>query len=91
LLDPTYDSPHNRIIQAIRYFARYAALVDSAGERMFNQDSFGKGKFLGAHLRGYIAVNGSRRDLNFGIGVSFVDPFPKLYEKLSPGEVLNAK
>jgi len=35
-----------------------------------------------------MAVNGSRRDFNLGIDVSFIDPFAKSYERLSPDEVL---
>jgi len=39
---------------------------------------------LDAHFRGSMAVNGSRRDFNLCIDVSFVDPFAKSFEKLSP-------
>jgi len=38
-----------------------------------------------------MAVNGSRRDFDLRIDVSFVDPFAKSYEKLSPDEVLASK
>jgi len=53
--------------------------------------SSGDGKFLDAHFRGSMAANGSRRDYNLGIDVSFVDPFAKNYEKLSPDEILVSK
>ena len=56
--------------------------------RVNNCNSSSDGNFLDAHFRGSIAVYGSRRDFNLGIGVSFVDPFAKSYEKLSPDEVL---
>jgi len=45
--------------------------VDSVGERVYNCNSSGNGKFLDAHFRGSIAVNGSRRDFNLGVDVSF--------------------
>ena len=48
-------------------------------------------KFLDAHFRGSIAVNGFRRDFNLGVDVSFVDPFSKSCENLSPDEVLVSK
>ena len=80
-----------KIQLVLRHFARYANLVDSVGERVYNCNSSGKGKFLDAHFRGSIAVNGSRRDLNLGVDVSFVDPFAKSYENLSPDEVLVSK
>jgi len=38
-----------------------------------------------------IAVNGSRRDFNLGVDFSFIDPFAKSYENLSPDEVLVSK
>ena len=83
--NPTRYAPHNRTIQVLRHFARYANLVDSVGERVYNSNSCGNGKFLDAHFRGSIAVNGSRRDFNLGVDVSFVDPFAKsYYENLSP-------
>jgi len=62
--------------------------VDSVGERVYNCNSSGKRKYLNAYFCGCMAVNGSRQDFNFGIDVSFVDPFAKSYENLSPGEVL---
>ena len=65
--------------------------MDSVGERVYNCNSFGNGKFLDAHFRGSMAVNGSRRDFNLDIDVSFVDPFAKSYENLSPDEVLVSK
>jgi len=65
--------------------------VDSVGERVYNFNSSGNGKFLDAHFRGSIAVNGSRRDFNLGADVSFVDPFAKSHENLSPDEVLVSK
>jgi len=89
--NPTRYAPHNRTIQVLRNFARYANLVDSDGERVYNCNSCGNGKFLDAHFRGSIAVNGSRRDFNLGVDVSFVDPFAKSYENLSPDEVLVSK
>jgi len=89
--DPTRYSPHNRTIQVLRHFARYANLVDSLGERVDNCNSSGNGKFLDAHFRGSMAVNGSRRDFNLGVDVSFVDPLAKSYEKLSPDEVFVSK
>ena len=90
--NPTGCSPHNRTMQVLRHFARYANLVDSVGERVYNCNSSGNGKFLDAHFRGSIAVNGSRRDFNLGKNDSFVDPFAKsYYEKLSPDEVLVSK
>jgi len=89
--NPTRWSPHNRTIQVLRHLARYANLVDSVGERVYNCNSSGNGKFLDAHFRGSMAVNGSRRDFNLGIDVSFVDPFAKSYERLSPDEVLISK
>ena len=58
---------------------------------LYNCNSSGDGKFLDADFRGCMAVNGSRRDFNLGIDVSFVDPFVKSYEKLSPDEVLVSK
>jgi len=61
--------------------------VDSVGERVYNCNSSGNEKFLDAHFRGCMAVNGSRWDFNLGIDVSFVDPFARSYEKLSPDEV----
>jgi len=51
----------------------------------------GNGKFLDAHFRGSIAINGSRRDFNLGVDVFFADPFAKSYENLSPDEVLLSK
>ena len=80
--NPTRYSPHNRTIQVLRHFARFANLVDSLGERVYNCNSYGNGKFLNAHFRGYIAVNGSRREINSGIDVSFVDPFAKSFMKI---------
>jgi len=65
--------------------------VDSVGERVYNCNSSGDGKFINAHFRGSIAVYGSRRDFNLGINFSFLDPFAKSYEKLSPDEVLVSK
>jgi len=62
--------------------------VDSVGERVYNWNSSGNGKFLDAHFRGCMAVNGSSRDFNLAIDVSFADPFAKAYENLSPDEVL---
>jgi len=62
--------------------------VDSVGERVDNCNSSGNGKFLDARFRGSMAVTGSRRDFNLGVDVSFVDPFAKSYENLSPDEVL---
>ena len=58
---------------------------------MYNCNSSGDGKFLDARFRGSMAVNGSRRDFNLGIDVSFVEPFTKSYEKVSPDEVLVSK
>ena len=89
--NPTRYSPHNRTIQVLRHFARYANLLDSVGERVYNCNASGNGNFLDAHFRGSIAVNGSRRDFNLGIDVSFADPFAKSYEKLSPDDVLVSK
>lgn len=40
----TRYSAHSRTIQVVRHFARYADFVDSGGERMFNCNSFDKGK-----------------------------------------------
>ena len=37
------------------------------------------------------SMNGSRRDFNLGVDVSFVDPFAKSYEKLSADEILVSK
>jgi len=78
--NPTRYSPHNRTIQVLRHFARYGNLVDSFGERVYNCNSSGNGKFLYTDFRGSRAVNGSRRDFNLGIYASFVDPFAKSYE-----------
>jgi len=89
--NPTRYSPHKRTIQVLRHFARYANLVDSVGERVYNCNSSGDRKFLDAHFRSSIAVNGFRWDFNLGIDVSFVDPFSKSYERLSPDEVLISK
>jgi len=77
-------------IQVLRHFARYANLVDSVGERVYNCNSSANGKFLDAHFLGSIAVNGSRRDFNLGVD-SFVDPFAKSHENLSPDEDLVSK
>jgi len=89
--NPTRYAPHNRTIQVLRHFARYANLVDSVGERVYNCNFSGNGKFLDAYFRGSIAVNGSRRDFNVGVDVSFADPFAKSYEIFSPDEVLVSK
>ena len=59
--------------------------------KVYNCNSSGNRKFLDAHSGGSIAVNGSRRDFNLGIDVSFVDPFTKSYENFSPNEVLVSK
>jgi len=73
--NPTRYSPHNRTIQVLRHFARYANLVDSVGERVYHRNSSGNGKFLDAHFRGSIAVNGSRRDFCWFYTPSLVDTF----------------
>ena len=41
----TLYSPQNRIILILRHFARYANLVDSVGERVYNCNPSGNGKF----------------------------------------------
>jgi len=61
---PTRYFPHNRTIQVLRHFARYANLVDFVGERVYKCNYSGNGKFLDAHFRGSMAVDGSRRDFN---------------------------
>ena len=89
IFNTVHFSKQYRTIQVLRHFARN--LVDSVGERVYNCNSSGNGNFLDAHFRGSIAVNGSRRDFNLGVDVSFVDPFAKFYENLSPDEVLVSK
>ena len=87
--NPSRYSPRNRTIQVFRNFARCADLVDSVGERVFNHDSSGEGKYLDAHSYGSMEVNGSRWDFNLGTDVSVVYPFAKsYYENLSPDEFL---
>jgi len=71
----------------------YAAILTSAVSALKNRFllCLCLKKFLDAHFRGSIAVNGSRRDFNLDVDVSFVDPFAKSYENLSPDEVLVSK
>ena len=69
----------------------YAAILTSAVSALKNRFLLCLKKFLDAHFRGSIAVNGSRRDFNLDVDVSFVDPFAKSYENLSPDEVLVSK
>jgi len=39
--NPARCAPHNRTIQVLRHFTRYANLVDSVGERVYNCNSSG--------------------------------------------------